>query len=82
MRYFVNYIYLVIQLYTLLASRAFPKAKYSVVCTEFPMGSKFHFPNGKFIFPNSFSLINTSNSRKLNISFTILSLKHDQYYFM
>ena len=26
-----------------LASRAFPKDKYSVVCLEFPMGSKFHF---------------------------------------
>ena len=51
-----------------LSSRAFPKAKYSVVCTEFPVGSKFYFHNGKFIFPNSFSLINTSNSRKLIVS--------------
>ena len=26
-----------------LASKAFPKVKYSVVCSELPMGSKFHF---------------------------------------
>ena len=26
-----------------LASRVFPKAKYSVICREFPMGSQFHF---------------------------------------
>ena len=26
-----------------LARRAFPKAKYSVFCREFPMASKFHF---------------------------------------
>ena len=31
-----------------LASRAYPKAKYSVVCKEFSMGSKFHF--SQFIF--------------------------------
>ena len=35
-----------------------PNAKNSVVCTEFPLCSKFHFfPTGKHIFPNS--LINS-----------------------
>ena len=33
-----------------LASRAFTKAKYSVVCTEFPMGLKFHFSKWKIHF--------------------------------
>ena len=42
-----------------LASRAFPKATISVVCTELPAGSKFHFSQWKIFFPNSFSLINT-----------------------
>ena len=37
-----------------LAIRAFPKAKYSVVCTKFTMVSKFSFPNEKFSFPYSF----------------------------
>ena len=42
-----------------LASRAFPRAIISVVCTEFPVGSKFFsvfliFLNGKLIFPNLF----------------------------
>ena len=41
MRFFVNYIY------THLASRAFPKVKRSVVCREFPMGSKFYFSQWK-----------------------------------
>ena len=41
-----------------VVSRAFPKAKYSAVCIEFPMGSKFHFFQWKIIFPYSFSLIN------------------------
>ena len=38
--------------------RAFPKAKNSVACSEFVMGSKFHFSNEKISFPNSFSLTN------------------------
>ena len=33
-----------------LASRAFPKATSSVVCTEFPVGSKFHFSLWKINF--------------------------------
>ena len=33
-----------------LASRAFPKATISVVCTEFPVGSKFHFSQWKINF--------------------------------
>ena len=33
-----------------LARRAFPKAKYSVVCTEFPMSYKFCFSKWKFDF--------------------------------
>ena len=41
-----------------LASRAFPKAKYSVVCTE-KWVQNFIFPNGEFIFPNPFSVKNT-----------------------
>ena len=42
-----------------LARIAFSMVKYSVVCTEFPMGSKFHFLNGKSIFSNLSLLINT-----------------------
>ena len=38
MRFFVNVMYTFN-----LASRAFPKAKYSEVRTEFRMGSKFNF---------------------------------------
>ena len=55
--------------------RAFPKVKNSVVGTKFQMSSKFHFPYGKHISPNS--LINHWNLRKWNISFIILSLKCD-----
>ena len=51
MRFFVNYIYilskLIIYIFTFwysLASTVFPKAKYSVLCTESPMGSNFYFP--------------------------------------
>ena len=33
-----------------LASLAFPKATISVVCTEFPVGSKFHFSQWKINF--------------------------------
>ena len=33
-----------------LASRAFPKAKYSVVCTEFPVGLKFYSSKWKIHF--------------------------------
>ena len=33
-----------------LASRVFPKATISVVCTEFPVGSKFHFSQWKINF--------------------------------
>ena len=33
-----------------LASRAFPKATISVVCSEFPVGSKFHFSQWKINF--------------------------------
>ena len=41
--------------YTNLAlfNRAFSKAKNSVVCAEFPMGSKSHaYLNGTYTFPN------------------------------
>ena len=41
------------------ARRAFPKAKYSVVCTEFPMSLKFYFSKWKTNFPYSFSVKNT-----------------------
>ena len=33
-----------------LASKAFPKTKYSVVCSELPMGLKFHFSQWKIHF--------------------------------
>ena len=33
-----------------LVSRAFPKAKYSLVCREFPVSSKFHFSQWKIHF--------------------------------
>ena len=36
-----------------LASRAFPKAKYSVVCTELLMGSKFYFSQWRIHFSQS-----------------------------
>ena len=39
-----------------LASRAFGRAKYTVVCTEFPMGSKFHFSQWK-IYSSQFIFI-------------------------
>ena len=42
-----------VQTFTLrynLASRTFPKATISVVCTEFPVGSKFHFSQWKIKF--------------------------------
>ena len=39
-----------------LASRTFPKAKYSVVCIKSPMGSNFYFSKLK----NDFSLITFS----------------------
>ena len=62
--YIYIYVHSVSCLYTLLllfglASKVFPNAKYYVVCTGFLMGSKFYFPNGEFIFPNSSSLKNT-----------------------
>ena len=57
MRFFENYIYILnnLVIYTFafrynLGSRAFPKAKYSVVCAEFPMGSKFYFSKQKIHF--------------------------------
>ena len=53
MRYFVNYTLKNLVIYTLRyipASRAFPKAKYSVVCTEFQMSSKFYFSKWKIDF--------------------------------
>ena len=63
MTFFVNYIYtlskLVIYTFTFrysLASRAFPEAKYSVVCTEFPMGSKFYFSQWKIHFSQLISI--------------------------
>ena len=49
MRFFVNVMYTFSCWYN-LASRAFPKAKYSEVRTEFPMGSKFNFLQWKFHF--------------------------------
>ena len=58
MRVFVRGIYTFSYRY-ILEIRVFPKSKYSVLCTEFAMGPKFHFLNEKFIFPNSSSLINT-----------------------
>ena len=33
-----------------LASRVFPEAKYSVVCTEFPIGSNFNLSHWKIHF--------------------------------
>ena len=63
MRFFVNYIYtlskLVIYFFTFrysLASRAFLKAKYSVFCTEFSMGSKFYFSQWKIHFSKFISI--------------------------
>ena len=59
MRCLVNYTLSNLVIYTLRyipASRAFPKAKYSVVCTEFPMSSKFYFSKWKI----DFSLFNFS----------------------
>ena len=53
MRYFVNYTLSNLVIYTLRyipASRAFPKAKYSVICTEFLMSSKFYFSKWKIDF--------------------------------
>ena len=64
MRCLVNYTLSNLVIYSLKyipASRAFPKAKYYVVCTEFPMSSKFYFQNGKLIFPYSFSVKNIWN---------------------
>ena len=42
-----------------VVSRAFPKAKYSVYVQNSQLVQNFIFPNGKFNFLNSFSLINT-----------------------
>ena len=53
MRYFANYTLSNLVIYTLRyipASRAFPKAKYSVICTELPMSSKFYFSKWKIDF--------------------------------
>ena len=53
MRYFVNYTLSNLVIYILRyipASRAFPKAKYSVICTEIPMSSKFYFSKWKIDF--------------------------------
>ena len=36
---------------------AFPNAKNSVVCTEFPMCSKFNFSQRKTYFPNSLQIL-------------------------
>ena len=58
MRFFVNVITL-LDIDIVLASRAFPKHKKFVVYAQCPMGSNSIFPNGRFIFPNSFSLVNT-----------------------
>ena len=58
MKFFVNVIYAFCYRYS-LASGAFPKTKYSVLWTEFLMGSKSNFHNGKSIFSNSYSLLNT-----------------------
>ena len=54
---------------------AFPKAKYSRVCTEFPMCSKFCFSKWEI----DFSLFNFSEILWI---FHPLSLKCDQPYFL
>ena len=51
---------LVIYIFTFrysLTSRVFPQAKYSVVCTEFPVRSKFHFSQWKIHFSRFFIFI-------------------------
>ena len=52
MKFFVNLIY-TYRYKEILASRNFPKAKNYVVCVEFQMASKLHFPQWKFYFSQS-----------------------------
>ena len=90
MRFFVNSIYtlskLVIYTFTFrysLASRFFLKVKYYVVCTEFPMGSKFHFSQWKIRFFQFVFIDKYLEFKEIEyLIHYILSLKCNLPYFM
>ena len=72
---YIYYIYIYIYIFRYLDGRAFPKAQNSV-------GSKFYFSHWKIHFSQFIFIDKYLIFRKLNISFNILSLKHNQPYFM
>ena len=65
-----------------LASTAFPKATISVVCTEFPVGSNFHFSQWKINFSQLSFIDKYLKSKEIEYFIHYIKFECDWFYFM